>query len=69
AEAFVDAVGHEPYGTSPRTLREGLELIATRERVWYSPGIPFVVLLALGLVVALAYGDLYHAFLSAVGVA
>ncbi|MFW6449336.1 MAG: prepilin peptidase, partial [Halobacteriota archaeon] len=68
AEAFIEAVGHEPYGTSAETLRQGLELIATRDRVWYSPGIPFVALLALGLAVALGFGDIYSVLLAAVGV-
>lgn len=67
AAAFIDDLGTEPYGTDADTLRGGLEVLTARERVWYSPGIPFVVLLTLGLVVALSAGDVYTAVLDAVG--
>lgn len=59
AEAFLEATDDGAYGTSPGTLREGLEVLTTSERVWYSPGIPFVLLIAAGLVVAIVYGDLF----------
>jgi preflagellin peptidase FlaK len=68
AAAFLDAVGHDAYGTTPETLREGLEVLATREAVWVSPGIPFIVPTFAGLVVGLTYGDLLVAALGALGV-
>lgn len=57
ARAFLDDVDGA-YGTRPETLRDGLALVAERDRVWISPGIPFLVPLGLGLLVALGYGDL-----------
>lgn len=67
AEAFVDALGYHPYGMDPGTIRDGLAVVTAREQVWYTPGIPFVVLLALGLLVAIAVGDLYAGVLGLVG--
>ena len=68
AERFAAEVG-EPYGATPAVLREGLEVVADpgRERVWVSPGLPFVVPLFVGLLVALTYGDLLFGLLRAVG--
>jgi preflagellin peptidase FlaK len=66
AEAFLEDVG-SAYGTSPEELREGLELLTTRDRVWVSPGIPFLVPILLGLVVALTYGDLLIGAFAALG--
>lgn len=57
AEAFLADVG-SAYGTTPEGLREGLEVLTTRDRVWVSPGVPFVVPILLGVIVALIYGDL-----------
>jgi preflagellin peptidase FlaK len=59
AAAFLDSVGYA-YGTTPADLRDGLELLADpdRETVWVSPGIPFVVPMFGGLVLAVSYGDL-----------
>ncbi|NKE36966.1 peptidase A24 [Natronococcus sp. JC468] len=57
AEAFLEDIDGTAYGTTPTELRAGLEALATRDRVWVSPGMPFLVPLALGLVIALAYGD------------
>ncbi len=59
ANAFLKATDNGAYGTTPETLREGLEVLAYREVVWYSPGIPFVLLLAAGLLLAVIYGDLF----------
>jgi preflagellin peptidase FlaK len=58
AAAFLDDVGYA-YGTTAADLRGGLELLAEadRERVWVSPGIPFVVPMFVGLLVALTVGD------------
>lgn len=68
AERFAAEVG-EPYGATPAVLREGLAVVADpeRERVWVSPGLPFVVPLFAGLVVAFTYGDLLFGLLRAVG--
>lgn len=68
AEAFLADVG-SAYGTTPAGLREGLELLATRDRAWVSPGIPFLVPILVGLVIGLTYGDLLIAALGAVGLA
>jgi preflagellin peptidase FlaK len=68
AEAFLEDVG-SAYGTTPESLRAGLSVLADgeRERVWVSPGLPFIVPLFLGLVVAFTYGDLLATALRAVG--
>jgi len=68
AEAFLIDVG-PAYGTTPGALREGLDLLAEREAVWVSPGIPFLVPISLGLLVSLVYGDLLFSLLSALGLA
>jgi len=68
AAAFLDAVDGSAYGTTPGRLREGLEVLVARERVWVSPGIPFIVPTFLGLVVALTVGDLLTVLLRLVGV-
>ncbi|MCU4926973.1 peptidase A24 [Halobacteria archaeon AArc-dxtr1] len=58
AAAFLDDIEGSAYGTTPATLREGLEvLVSEKEEVWISPGTPFLVPVFLGLVVALLYGD------------
>ncbi|MDZ7702297.1 MAG: A24 family peptidase [Halobacteriales archaeon] len=68
AEEFLAAVG-SAYGTTPRQLRGGLELLSRRERVWVSPGLPYLVPLYLGLLVGLGYGDVLFALMRAVGFA
>lgn len=68
AERFLDSVEGPVYGTTPENLRNGLDLIAEREKVWISPGLPFLVPLFAGLVVALTYGDLLFGILRALGV-
>ncbi len=67
AEDFLEAVEGSAYGTDPATLRGGLELLTSRERVWYSPGIPFIVLITAGLLLALGYGDVLLVGLSTLG--
>jgi preflagellin peptidase FlaK len=69
AAAFLDSIEGSAYGTTPEALREGLEVLVARERVWVSPGIPFIVPTFLGLVVALTYGDLLTTLLRFVGIA
>ena len=63
ARAFVEETGG-PYGTRPEELRAALSLLAAREHVWVSPGIPFLVPLTIGLVVAIVYGDIVTALLA-----
>lgn len=67
AEAFLTDVGWGAWGTEPEDLRAGLEVLSTREAVWYSPGIPFLVPTFLGLVLGLTYGDLLFGVLAALG--
>ncbi|WP_211330668.1 A24 family peptidase [Halalkalicoccus subterraneus] len=66
AEAFLADVG-SAYGTTPASLREGLDVLTMRETVWVSPGIPFLVPILVGLLVGLTYGDVLTAALRAVG--
>jgi preflagellin peptidase FlaK len=67
AERFLDSIDGTAYGTTPETLREGLELVSTRERVWISPGIPFLVPMFVGLLLAFTYGDVLFGLLAAFG--
>lgn len=68
AEAFLEAVDGSAYGTTPDLLRDGLDVLVERERVWYSPGIPFIVLIAAGLMIAVIYGDVFLNLLEWIGV-
>ncbi|MFB6101188.1 MAG: prepilin peptidase [Haloplanus sp.] len=68
AERFLDEIEGSAYGTTPEKLREGLRVVTTRETVWLSPGIPFLVPIFLGLLIALTYGDLLFGLLVALGV-
>ena len=58
AATFLEDIDGTAYGTDPETLRGGLEVLATEDVVWVSPGTPFLVPVFGGLVVALVYGDL-----------
>ncbi|QHS18021.1 prepilin peptidase [haloarchaeon 3A1-DGR] len=71
AERFLAEIEGSAYGTDPETLREGLETVtdSDRERVWVSPGMPFVVPMFLGIVVSLTYGDVLFAVLRGLGLA
>ncbi|MFB6352857.1 MAG: prepilin peptidase [Halobacteriales archaeon] len=66
AEAFLGSVD-DAYGTTPDQLRAGLELLSHADRVWVSPGLPYLVPVVAGVVLALTYGDLLYAGLRAVG--
>jgi preflagellin peptidase FlaK len=69
AERFLAETESGAYGTTPATLRDGLDRLAGAdpdETVWVSPGIPFILPLFVGLVVSLTAGDLLVAALSAV---
>jgi preflagellin peptidase FlaK len=67
AERFLDDIEGSAYGTTPEDLRDGLRVVTTRETVWLSPGVPFIVPVFLGLLVALTYGDILFGLLRAVG--
>ncbi|AGN01682.1 prepilin signal peptidase [Salinarchaeum sp. Harcht-Bsk1] len=69
AQAFLDDLDGGAYGTDPAKLRGGLDVAAERDAVWISPGIPFIVPVFLGLVLALVYGDVLFGVLSALGLA
>ena len=58
AQAFLDDIEGDAYGTTPEKLRDGLEVLVAEDVVWVSPGLPFIVPMFLGLVVSLVYGDL-----------
>ena len=67
AERFLDDIDRGAYGTDAATLRDGLDVVAREDRVLVSPGMPFVVPMAVGLLVSLTYGDALFAVLGAVG--
>ncbi len=67
AERFLASIDGTAYGTDVGTLREGLDVVSRRDTVWVSPGMPFVVPMFLGLVVAVVYGDVLFALLGAIG--
>jgi preflagellin peptidase FlaK len=67
AEAFLDDIDHGAYGTTPQGLRDGLDVLAREDEVWVSPGIPFVVPLFFGTLVALTYGDVLFGVLGLIG--
>ncbi|ACM57713.1 A24 family peptidase [Halorubrum lacusprofundi] len=67
AERFLEEIDHGAYGTDAETLRGGLAVVARKDRVLVSPGMPFVVPMAIGLVVSLTFGDALFAVLGAVG--
>ncbi|WP_416838136.1 prepilin peptidase [Haloferax sp. DFSO52] len=69
AAAFLESIEGSAYGTTPEKLRGGLDLVTTRESVWISPGIPFIVPMFVGLVVAFVYGDILFGVLGALGIA
>jgi preflagellin peptidase FlaK len=69
AARFLEGIEGSAYGTTPATLRAGLETVVARDRVWLSPGLPFVVPMFVGLVVAFTFGDLLFAVLRLVGLA
>jgi preflagellin peptidase FlaK len=67
AAAFLASIEGDAYGTTPEKLRGGLEVVAGEDEVWLTPGLPFIVPMFVGLVVALLYGDLLYALLGALG--
>ena len=67
AAAFLDGLDGDAYGTTPARLREALDAVVARERLWVSPGIPFLVALFAGLCLALVYGDLLYTVVDGLG--
>jgi preflagellin peptidase FlaK len=67
AAAFLDAIEGDAYGTTPARLRGALDALVSRDRLWITPGIPFLVPLFVGLCLALVYGDLLYAAMGALG--
>lgn len=67
AGAFFEDIGGPIYGTDAEELRAGLSVVATSDRVWYSPGIPFIVPMFGGLLVSLVAGDVLVWLLLQVG--
>ena len=68
-ERFFDELNGGAYGTTPEQLREGLDVLVAEDEVWITPGIPFLVPMFVGLLVALTYGDLLFAAIDALGFA
>lgn len=56
AEEFLEK--YEAYGTTPKQLRGGLEVLTTQETVWITDGLPLIVSFFVGLIIAIAVGDL-----------
>jgi preflagellin peptidase FlaK len=69
AAAFLAAIDHDAYGTDADQLRAGLDVLAEADRVWISPGIPFLVPTFFGLVLALTYGDVLFVLMRSLGLA
>lgn len=67
AQAFLDDIEGSAYGTTPETLRDGLDILTSEDVVWVSPGIPFLVPLFVGLLVSFTYGDVLFALLDVLG--
>jgi preflagellin peptidase FlaK len=67
AEAFLDDIDSSAYGTTPESLRQGLDVVSSAETVWVSPGVPFIVPTFVGLLLALTAGDVLFWALQAVG--
>jgi len=68
AERFLATIDHDAYGTDPQTLRAGLELVTEQDVVRVSPGLPFLVPLSVGLLVAVTFGDVLFALLAVFGI-
>lgn len=70
AAMFLGDIDGDAYGTTPDQLREGLELLCSSESgsVWITPGIPFLVPVFLGLVIAFTYGDVLFTVLKMIGI-
>jgi len=69
AAAFLEDIDSSAYGTTPAQLREGLNVVTEQDDVWVTPGVPFIVPLFVGLLVALTGGDILQYALEAMGLA
>jgi len=58
AEAFLEDTDTSVYQTNAEDLRHALDLIVEKEGVWFVPGIPFLVPVFVGLLLALTVGDM-----------
>ncbi len=67
AAAFLDDIDSSAYGTTPESLRDGLDVVVESDTVWVSPGVPFIVPTFVGLLVALTAGDVLFVALRALG--
>jgi len=67
AEGFLEDIEGTAYGTTPEALRQGLDRVVAEDALWVSPGLPFLVPLFGGLVLALTYGDALTVALGALG--
>jgi len=67
AATFLAEIEGSAYGMTPEDFREGLEVLVSEEEVWVTPGIPFIIPMFFGLVVALAYGDVLYSVLGLLG--
>jgi preflagellin peptidase FlaK len=57
AAAFFEDIEGDAYATTPEELRDGLDVLASEDVVWVTPGLPFIVPMFAGLLVSLVYGD------------
>jgi preflagellin peptidase FlaK len=64
AKQFVDVIDTEDQivFVTPEELREALDTITSKEKVWVMPAMPFFVPLTLGLIVSFISGSLLMAF-------
>lgn len=67
AAAFLEDIDSDAYGTTPEMLRDGLDTLVEDDVVWISPGIPFIVPMFFGILLAFTYGDVLFAFLELIG--
>jgi preflagellin peptidase FlaK len=68
AEAFFEDIGGPIYGTDAEELRAGLTVLTEQDRVWYTPGIPFIVPMFGGLLISLTVGDVLVWLLTQIGI-
>jgi len=68
AKAFLDDIETSAYNTAPEDLRAGIDRIVETEKVWVSPGIPFIVPTFFGLLLALTAGDVLFLVLEVLGI-
>ncbi len=69
ADRFLTDISHSAYGTSPTQLRTGLDVVTTQTTIWISPGIPFILPIFIGLLIAFTYGDIFFTLLGILGIA